>query len=70
MKINVFGSTGIIGIKTLNLIKNYFPNIKINLIVANKNINLIHKQTLIYQPKYVYLEDEEKSQLLKKKINK
>ena len=68
MKINIFGSTGIIGIKTLNLIKNFFPNIKINLMVANKNINLIHKQILIYQPKYVYLEDEEKSQLLKKKL--
>ena len=34
---NLFGSTGFIGIKSLKVIKNFFPEIKINLLVAKKN---------------------------------
>ena len=70
MKINIFGSTGIIGCKTLNLIENYFPGIKINLLVANRNIDLILKQISKFKPKYIYLEDEKKSHLIKKDSKK
>jgi len=68
MKINIYGSTGTIGTKSLHLIKKYFPNIKINLLVANRNINLILMQIKIYKPKYVYLENEILSESLKKKL--
>ena len=45
MKINIFGSTGIIGSKTLYIIKNNFPQIKINLLCSNKNVKkLINKK--------------------------
>ena len=43
MKINIFGSTGNIGVKSLNLIKTYFPKIKINLLCAKDNIKLLEK---------------------------
>ncbi len=69
MKINIFGSTGIIGCKTLKLIQSYFPKIKINLLVANKNLNLIIRQINKFEPKFVYIEDEKTSYLLRKKIS-
>ena len=55
MKINIFGSTGIIGSKTLDLINNYFPNIRVNLLCANNNINKLSLQINKYKPKYVYI---------------
>ena len=67
MKINIFGSTGNIGVKSLNLIKTYFPKININLLCAKDNIKLLQKQIAVFKPNYVYLENENKSYLLKKK---
>jgi len=70
MIINIFGSTGEIGQKTLKLITNYFPSIKVNLLCANKNINLILKQIKIYNPPFVYLHNSESSKKLKLKLKK
>ena len=70
MKINIFGSTGIIGSKTLDIINNYFPSIKINLLCSNTNVRKLIKQIEIYSPKYVYLNDFKKIDFLKKNINK
>ena len=69
MKINIFGSTGTIGVKSLNILYKYFPSIKINLLVSNKNINLLVKQVKKHKPKYVYLNDQSKYISLKKLIN-
>ena len=70
MKINIFGSTGIIGSKTLDIISKYFPEIKINLLCANSNVIKLIKQINTYSPKYVYLNDSKKLNILKKNINK
>ena len=70
MIINLFGSTGEIGKKTLKLISNSFPNINVNLLCANKNINLILKQIKVYNPRFVYLHNSESSQKLKLKLKK
>jgi len=70
MKVNIFGSTGYIGKKSLKIIKNYFPDLKINLLCANRNLNILENQIKIYKPKYVYLFDEKKSVTLKKNITK
>jgi 1-deoxy-D-xylulose-5-phosphate reductoisomerase len=70
MNINIFGSTGIIGSKTLDIITNYFPKIKINLLCANTNVKKLLKQINIYSPKYVYLNDSTKRNFLKKNIDK
>ena len=37
MYINIFGSTGIIGSKSLDIICNYFPELKIDLLLASNN---------------------------------
>ena len=43
MNINIYGSTGVIGTKTLNLIDKNFPNLKINLLCAKSNKKLLIK---------------------------
>ncbi len=68
MKINIFGSTGIIGCKTLNIINRYFPSIRINLLCANTNVRKLIRQIELYSPKYVHLNDSTKIDLLKKNI--
>ena len=68
MKINIFGSTGIIGSKTLDIINNHFPSIKINLLCANTNVRKLIRQIEIFSPKYVYLNDATKINFLRKNI--
>ncbi len=60
MNINIFGSTGIIGRKTLELIDSNFNNIKINLLCAKTNSNLLIRQIKKYKPKYAFLYDTNK----------
>ena len=62
--INIFGSTGYIGEKTLKIINNYFPEIKINILLANKNYKKLSKQAKLYKSKYVCLVDNSKYLLL------
>ena len=69
MIINIFGSTGIIGSKSLKIISNFFPKIKINLLCANNNFSKLANQIEKYKPKYVYLNNEKKIKYLKSIIN-
>ena len=44
MYINIFGSTGIIGTKSLEIINKYFPLLKIDMLLASENaIKLINQ---------------------------
>ena len=70
MKVNIFGSTGIIGSKTLKIISEYFPKININLLCANNNVNKLIKQINLYSPRFVYLNNQKKFKTLKNNINK
>ncbi len=70
MKINIFGSTGIIGKKTLNIIKYTNKEIIVNLLCAKSNYNLLKKQIEFFKPNYVFIDDKEKSKKLKSQINK
>ncbi len=69
MKINIFGSTGVIGTKTLETIEKNFLNIKINLLCAKSNYQLLKKQIYRYNPKYAFLFDPKKIVNYKSKIN-
>ena len=60
MNINIYGSTGFIGRKTLKLIDQNFPNLKVNLLCAKSNLKLLTKQIIKYKPKYAFLYDSEK----------
>ena len=70
MNINIYGSTGTIGKKTLNIIDKFFPNIKINLLCANSNDILLLKQIKKFNPKYVHIFDKNKLSKLKKNLSK
>ena len=70
MNINIFGSTGVIGRKSLSLINHNFPNLKINLLCAKSNYKLLKKQILKYKPKYAFFYDIEKFKKSKYKIGK
>ena len=52
-KINILGSTGIIGKKSLNVIDKHFNKFKINFILANNNYLTLSKQANLYNPNYV-----------------
>ena len=70
MNINIYGSTGVIGTKTLNLIDKNFPNLKINLLCAKSNKRLLIKQINKYNPKYAFLYDASKFSKLNYRIGK
>ena len=70
MNINIFGSTGIIGKKTLELIDKNFKHLKVNLLCAKSNLDLLKKQIYKYKPKYAFLYDSEKLSKLNYKIDR
>ena len=69
MDINIYGSTGIIGTKTLSIINKHFDNLKVNLLCANNNVDKLINQVHIFSPKYVYLNNKNNINYLKKNIN-
>ena len=68
MNINIYGSTGVIGKKTLQLIDQNFPELKVNLLCAKSNLKLLTKQIIKYKPKYAFLYNLEKISKVDKKI--
>ena len=70
MRINIFGSTGIIGKKTLSLIDKNFPDLNVGLLCAKSNLKLLTKQIKKYQPKYAFLYDHTKLSNFDYKIGK
>ncbi len=68
MNINIYGCTGQIGQKTLNIIKKYFPQLKINLLCANSNVSLLLKQIKIFKPNYIYLDNQNAAKKIKSKL--
>ncbi len=70
MNINIYGSTGTIGRKTLKLIDQNFPKLNVNLLCAKSNLKLLTKQIIQYKPKYAFLYDSEKIPNFDYKIGK
>ena len=68
MNINIFGSTGIIGSKSLGIIKKFYPEITINLLVANQDYLKLISQTIKYKPKFISIKNEDKIDFIRKKI--
>ena len=65
MIINVYGSTGIIGKTSLSIIKNYFPNYKVNLLCAKNNYKLLAKQCNEFEVRYAYIDNQKNYAKLK-----
>ena len=70
MNINIYGSTGIIGKKTLSLIDKNFQNLNVDLLCAKSNLKLLIQQIKKYKPKYAFLYHHEKLSNFDYKIGK
>lgn len=66
--ISILGSTGSIGTQALDVIRNS-DMYNVVAISANRNIDLLEKQALEFNPKIVCVADKEKAKQLKKRLN-
>lgn len=66
----VLGSTGSIGVNTLNIARNLKDKFNVIGITANKNIALFKSQIKEFNPEFVAVADEKTCEKLSKWINK
>lgn len=69
-KIAILGSTGSIGVNTLNVVRKLGKSYKIIGISAQKNVDLLIKQIIEFRPAIVALGDEVAAQELKKRLHR
>jgi len=65
-RISVLGSTGSIGVQTLDVARNL--NIKVDGLAANKNIELLEKQARKFKPEIVAVMDENQAAVLRSRL--
>ena len=65
MSIIVLGSTGSIGVNTLNIARRF--NLEVEAITANGNVELLNKQIEEFKPRFVAIGDGRKRELVKHK---
>ncbi|HBM81206.1 MAG TPA: 1-deoxy-D-xylulose-5-phosphate reductoisomerase, partial [Clostridiaceae bacterium] len=63
--ISILGSTGSIGTQALDVIKNNRDKFRIVALGANKNIDLLYRQILLFNPSAVSVGDYEGAKKLK-----
>ena len=56
-KLFLLGSTGSIGQSTLDVVNQHPDQFTVNVLVANRNIDLLAKQIKEYQPQYAVIYD-------------
>lgn len=69
-KIAILGSTGSIGVNTLNVVRKLGKGYKITGISAQKNVDLLIKQIIEFRPTIIALGDEGAAQELKKRLRR
>jgi 1-deoxy-D-xylulose-5-phosphate reductoisomerase len=67
-KILLLGSTGSIGVNSLNVIRNFPEEFSVSVLTANNNIELLQKQIEEFHPETVVVVDENKAGELKSNI--
>ena len=68
-KISILGSTGSIGVQTLEVCRN-LKDIKVEAITANSSIDKMEEQIKEFKPKLVSIMDNDKAEELKERISK
>jgi 1-deoxy-D-xylulose-5-phosphate reductoisomerase len=69
-KVLILGSTGSIGINTLNVIRKFPGKFKITALTINKRIDLLEPQIEEFKPELVVIQDKDAAEELKKKLNR
>ena len=68
-KVLILGSTGSIGINTLNVIRNFSEEFKITALTVNTRIDLLEPQINEFKPETVVVKNEKQGLELRKKIS-
>jgi len=68
-KIFVLGSTGSIGVNTLNVVREFSDLFEIEAITTNRNVDLLIKQIEEFKPKYAVISDKEAAEKMKDGYN-
>ena len=69
-EITILGSTGSIGVNTLDVISNHQDKFNVRALTANKNLDVLAEQCLKYQPEYAVMTDEASASQLELKLKK
>ena len=67
-KISILGSTGSIGVNTLNVIRELNEDFSIKYLTANSNSELLIKQAIEFRPKTVVMVNKEKAKIVKEAL--
>ncbi len=68
-KILLLGSTGSIGVSTLDVIRNFKNKFEVFALTANSNIELLEQQVAEFNPKFVVVRNEAKYNEVKNRLN-
>jgi len=68
-KILILGSTGSIGVSTLDVIRNFKNKFEVFGLTANSNIDLLQKQIVEFKPKFVVVRNHDKAEKIKQRVN-
>ncbi len=68
-RVCILGSSGSIGINTLEVINTFKDLFEVDSLTVNRNIDLLEKQINEFNPKSVVVKNKEKAELLKTKIS-
>jgi 1-deoxy-D-xylulose-5-phosphate reductoisomerase len=70
MKLTVLGSTGSIGISTLDVVRQHPDRFKIHSLVAGRNLDVLCSQILEFRPEFVAVADESTLEALHSRLRK
>jgi 1-deoxy-D-xylulose-5-phosphate reductoisomerase len=68
-KVFILGSTGSIGVNTLNVIRRFSEKFQITGLTAHSNIGLLEKQFLEFKPPVLVVGDKTEAGILRKRLN-
>jgi len=69
-EITILGSTGSIGVSTLDVISNHQDKFNVRALTASTNVDTLAEQCLIYKPEYAVMTHEESASKLEEKLKK
>ncbi|UDG81553.1 1-deoxy-D-xylulose 5-phosphate reductoisomerase [Candidatus Profftia lariciata] len=68
-QLTILGSTGSIGINTLDVVRTNSNNFKIAALVAGKNVDMLVQQCIEFSPRYASVNDKKTAKILQRRLN-
>ena len=68
--ITILGSTGSIGVSTLDVLSRHPNKFKLVAITANTNVDRLYQQCVTWHPQYAVMADEKSAETLRKRLSK